>query len=82
MSRLPPRIRAHEIWRIPEAFLEQVQDDATLLSIHDMELAGIDIISDGEVRRESYSNRFATALYPGMRFTAATSVLKSSPTFA
>jgi len=61
-SRLPPRIRAQEIWRIPEPLLQQAQDDATLLAIRDMERAGIDIISDGEMRRESYSNRFATAL--------------------
>jgi 5-methyltetrahydropteroyltriglutamate--homocysteine methyltransferase len=61
-SRLPPRVRAREIWRIPEAWLEEAQDDATLLAIRDMERAGIDIISDGEIRRESYSNRFATAL--------------------
>jgi 5-methyltetrahydropteroyltriglutamate--homocysteine methyltransferase len=61
-SRLPPRIRARDLWRVPEAFLEQAQDDATLLAIRDMELAGIDIVSDGEMRRESYSNRFATAL--------------------
>ena len=57
-----PRVRAPEIWRIENAFLEQAQDDATLLAIRDMERAGIDIISDGEMRRESYSNRFATAL--------------------
>ena len=61
-SRLPPRIRAKEIWRIPEPLLQQAQDDATILAICDMERAGIDIISDGEMRRESYSNRFATAL--------------------
>ena len=61
-NRLPPRVRAHEIWRIPEPLLQQAQDDATLLAIRDMERAGIDIISDGEMRRESYSNRFATAL--------------------
>ena len=61
-NRLPPRIRAHEIWRIPEPLLQQAQDDATLLAIRDMERSGIDIISDGEIRRESYSNRFATAL--------------------
>lgn len=61
-SRLPPRIRAKEIWRIPEPLLQLAQDDATLLAIRDMERAGIDIISDGEMRRESYSNRFATAL--------------------
>ena len=57
-----PRVRAPEIWRIEKAYLEQAQDDATLLAIRDMELAGIDIITDGEMRRESYSNRFATAL--------------------
>ncbi len=62
-SRLPPRIRAREIWRIPEPLLQQAQDDATLLAIRDMERAGIDILSDGEIRRESYSNRFATALH-------------------
>ncbi len=61
-KRLPPRVRAQEIWRIPPKFLEAAQDDATLLAIRDMERAGIDIISDGEVRRESYSNRVATAL--------------------
>jgi 5-methyltetrahydropteroyltriglutamate--homocysteine methyltransferase len=61
-GRLPPRVRAREIWRIAPAFLEQAQNDATLLAIRDMERAGIDIISDGEMRRESYSNRFATAL--------------------
>ncbi len=61
-SRLPPRVRAHEIWRVPEPFLEQAQDDATLVAIREMERAGVDIISDGEIRRESYSNRFATAL--------------------
>jgi 5-methyltetrahydropteroyltriglutamate--homocysteine methyltransferase len=57
-----PRVRAPEIWRIPKELLEEAQDDATLLAIRDMETAGIDIISDGEMRRESYSNRFATAL--------------------
>jgi 5-methyltetrahydropteroyltriglutamate--homocysteine methyltransferase len=57
-----PRVRMPEIWRVEKAFLEQAQDDATVLAIHDMELAGIDIITDGEMRRESYSNRFATAL--------------------
>ena len=57
-----PRVRMHELWRIGEPHLEQAQDDATRLAIQDMERAGIDIISDGEIRRESYSNRFATAL--------------------
>ncbi len=61
-TRLPPRVRVQEIWRIPPEYLEAAQDDATLLAIRDMERAGIDIISDGEVRRESYSNRVATAL--------------------
>jgi 5-methyltetrahydropteroyltriglutamate--homocysteine methyltransferase len=57
-----PRLRAPEIWRVEDAWLEQAQDDATLLAIRDMESAGIDIITDGEMRRESYSNRFATSL--------------------
>jgi len=57
-----PRVRMPEIWRVGKAFLEEAQDDATLLAIRDMERAGIDIITDGEMRRESYSNRFATAL--------------------
>jgi len=61
-SRLPPRTRALEIWRVPPPFLERAQDDATVVAIRDMERAGIDIVTDGEVRRESYSNRFATAL--------------------
>jgi len=61
-NRLPPRVRVREIWRVEERFLEAAQDDATLLAIRDMESAGIDIITDGEIRRESYSNRFATAL--------------------
>src|ERR1700693_5606333 len=61
-ARGVPRVHAHDIWRIPEALLEQAQDDATILAIRDMERAGIDIITDGEIRRESYSNRFATAL--------------------
>ena len=57
-----PRVSAHDIWRIPEAWLEPAQDDATIVAIRDMERAGIDIVSDGEIRRESYSNRFALAL--------------------
>ena len=61
-ERLPPRIRAQELWRVSEPWLEQAQDDATLLALHDFELAGIDIVTDGEIRRESYSNRFATML--------------------
>jgi len=62
LSKGVPRVRMAELWRVPEPFLEQAQDDATLLAIRDMERAGIDIITDGEMRRESYSNRFATAL--------------------
>jgi 5-methyltetrahydropteroyltriglutamate--homocysteine methyltransferase len=61
-SRLPPRTRALEIWRVAPELLEQAQDDATVVAIRDLERAGIDIITDGEIRRESYSNRFATAL--------------------
>ncbi len=57
-----PRIRVSQLWRIPPEHLEEAQDDATLVAIRDMERAGVDIISDGEIRRESYSNRFATAL--------------------
>jgi 5-methyltetrahydropteroyltriglutamate--homocysteine methyltransferase len=60
-NRLPPRVRAYEIWRISEPFLEQAQDDATLLAICAMERAGVDIVTDGEIRRESYSNRLANA---------------------
>jgi len=62
LSKIVPRTRMQELWRIPAEFLEQAQDDATLLAIRDMERAGIDVITDGEMRRESYSNRFATAL--------------------
>ena len=61
-GRLPPRVRARELWRVAPEFLEQAQNDATLLAIRDQERAGVDIISDGEIRRESYSNRIATAL--------------------
>jgi 5-methyltetrahydropteroyltriglutamate--homocysteine methyltransferase len=61
-ERLPPRVRARELWRVPEPFLEEAQDDATRIAVQDMERAGIDVITDGEMRRESYSNRFATAL--------------------
>ena len=61
-GRFPPRVRAKELWRVAPEFLEQAQDDATLLAIRDQERAGLDIITDGEMRRESYSNRFATAL--------------------
>ena len=61
-GRFPPRVRAKELWRLPEPYLAQAQDDATLLAIRAQEDAGLDIVSDGEIRRESYSNRFATAL--------------------
>src|SRR6187397_1547829 len=61
-DRLPPRVRARELWRVSEPFLEEAQDDATRLAVSDMERAGVDVVTDGEMRRESYSNRFATAL--------------------
>ena len=61
-DRFPPRVRALELWRVDPAYLEEAQDDATRLAIADQERAGLDIITDGEMRRESYSNRFATAL--------------------
>jgi 5-methyltetrahydropteroyltriglutamate--homocysteine methyltransferase len=61
-GRFPPRVRAKELWRIPEAYLAEAQEDATLIAIRLQEDAGLDIVSDGEIRRESYSNRFATAL--------------------
>jgi 5-methyltetrahydropteroyltriglutamate--homocysteine methyltransferase len=61
-GRFPPRVRAKELWRVAPEFLGEAQDDATLLAIRDQEHAGLDIITDGEMRRESYSNRFATAL--------------------
>ncbi len=62
-GRFPPRVRAHELWRVEEPYLEEAQDDATLLAIRAQEDAGLDVITDGEMRRESYSNRFATALH-------------------
>jgi len=61
-GRFPPRVRAQELWRVVEPYLREAQDDATLLAIRAQEAAGLDIITDGETRRESYSNRFATAL--------------------
>ena len=61
-GRFPPRVRARELWRVEESFLKEAQDDATVLAIRAQEAAGLDIITDGEIRRESYSNRFATAL--------------------
>ena len=60
-ERFPPRVRARELWRIPETLLTEAQNDATVLAIRAQEAAGLDIITDGEIRRESYSNRFATA---------------------
>jgi 5-methyltetrahydropteroyltriglutamate--homocysteine methyltransferase len=61
-GRFPPRVRARELWRVAEPWLAQAQDDATVLAIRAQEAAGLDIVTDGEIRRESYSNRFATAL--------------------
>jgi 5-methyltetrahydropteroyltriglutamate--homocysteine methyltransferase len=61
-ARFPPRVRARELWRVDPRYLEEAQDDATRLAILDQERAGLDIVTDGEMRRESYSNRFATAL--------------------
>jgi 5-methyltetrahydropteroyltriglutamate--homocysteine methyltransferase len=61
-ARLPPRVRVRELWRVPEPLLAAAQNDATLVAIKAQEDAGLDIITDGEIRRESYSNRFATAL--------------------
>src|SRR6187402_3637426 len=61
-GRFPPRVRARELWRLQEPYLAEAQDDATLIAIAAQEAAGIDIVTDGEIRRESYSNRFATAL--------------------
>jgi 5-methyltetrahydropteroyltriglutamate--homocysteine methyltransferase len=62
LETLPARVRAKELWRVPEPYLAQAQDDATALAIRDLESVGLDILTDGEIRRESYSNRFATAL--------------------
>jgi 5-methyltetrahydropteroyltriglutamate--homocysteine methyltransferase len=62
LQKGPVRIRDNSLWRVPEAFLEEAQDDATLAAIREQERAGVDVITDGEIRRESYSNRFATAL--------------------
>src|ERR1022692_223067 len=61
-GRFPTRVRAKELWRVAPRWLDAAQDDATLLAIRDQERAGLDIITDGEIRRESYSNRFASAL--------------------
>src|SRR4249919_4147187 len=62
LSKVVPRTRLHAMWRLPAEHLEEAQDDATIVAIRDMERAGIDIVTDGEIRRESYSNRFALAL--------------------
>jgi 5-methyltetrahydropteroyltriglutamate--homocysteine methyltransferase len=76
-ARFPPRVRARELWRVDPQWIDEAQDDATLLAIRDQERAGLDIVTDGEMRRESYSNRFATALdgvdidNPAPRSTAA-----------
>ena len=61
-DRLPPRVRARELWRVAQSHLAAAQNDATVLAMLDQERAGVDIIGDGEIRRESYSNRLATAL--------------------
>jgi 5-methyltetrahydropteroyltriglutamate--homocysteine methyltransferase len=76
-KRPPPRVRAREVWRIPEPWLEQAQDDATIVAIHEMESAGVDIISDGEMRRESYSNRLANALGGVNRERAGSAISRS-----
>jgi 5-methyltetrahydropteroyltriglutamate--homocysteine methyltransferase len=60
--RFPPRVRARELWRVPPELLQEAQDDATLAAVHAQERAGLDVVTDGEIRRESYSNHFATAL--------------------
>ena len=76
-KRMPPRVRAGDLWRVAPELLEQAQDDATLLALRDQERAGIDIVTDGEARRESYSNRFATAL-DGMDLDNPGSILSRS----
>ena len=61
-QRLPPRVILHELWRVPEEHLLEAQNDATIIALDDQHRAGVDIVTDGEMRRESYSNRFANAL--------------------
>ena len=61
-KQMPPRTRAEDLWRVDRRWLQDAQDDATIVAIRAQERAGIDIVTDGEIRRESYSNRFATAL--------------------
>jgi len=73
-SRTPPRFRATEIWRVPDEYLAQAQDDATVLAIRDQERAGIDIVTDGEIRRESYSNRLAMSLDGIDKITSGTAL--------
>ena len=80
LSKSVPRTRMTEMWRIPEAYLEQAQDDATVVAIRDMERAGIDIVTDGEIRRESYSNRFATELDGIDAENPAIIIARSGPT--
>ena len=62
LGNAPPRIRMEQVWRVPAPHLEEAQDDATRLAVRDMERGGLDILTDGEIRRESYFNRFAAAL--------------------
>ena len=76
-KRMPPRVRAGELWRVGDDWLELAQDDATVLAVRDQERAGLDILTDGEARRESYSNRFATAL-DGMDLDNPGSILSRS----
>lgn len=76
-NRPPPRAKAGDIWRVEARFLDQAQDDAAVLAIRDIESAGIDVVTDGEVRRESYSNRFATAL-EGMDSTNPATIIGRS----
>ena len=70
-GRFPPRVRARELWRPGDEYLAEAQDDATLVAIRSQERAGLDIITDGEIRRESYSNHFATALDCGAQLDPA-----------
>ena len=74
-SSLPARVRSRGLWRVDQEWLNQAQDDATLLAIRDQERAGVDIITDGEMRRESYSNLFATALERALELAAPEDVV-------
>jgi 5-methyltetrahydropteroyltriglutamate--homocysteine methyltransferase len=80
LSKIVPRTRVKELWRVPEQWLAEAQDDATIVAIRDMERAGIDIITDGEMRRESYSNHFATALDGLDNETPGQVMARSGPT--